>query len=88
MKAILARSGITGAIPTDPFLTEGEVALNYTDGVVYFKDHNGNTQSKGGETFENNPNSNFEIEHDIGIVDTQSQSFRKVFLVNGALSVE
>ena len=41
-KVQLAYSNTPGAVPTNAFLDEGEVAINTADGIVYYKNSSGN----------------------------------------------
>lgn len=44
-KVILKKSSVSGKVPTDSDLVYGEVALNFTDGRLYYKDNNNVIQS-------------------------------------------
>ena len=51
----LKKSGATGNIPSNSALAFGEIALNYADGVLYYKDSSNNVQQISGtaaNTFE------------------------------------
>jgi len=47
-KIILKKSSVTGRVPTVSDLDYGELALNYTDGRLYYKTSNNAISSLGG----------------------------------------
>jgi hypothetical protein len=46
----LKKSGISGRVPNNASLEYGEVALNYADGIIYFKDTNNTIRSISGNS--------------------------------------
>lgn len=44
-KIILKRSNVSGKIPTTSDLSVGEIALNMSDSILYFKDTSNNIKS-------------------------------------------
>ena len=47
-KVLLKRSSVAGKIPVASDLEYGELALNYNDGVLYYKDNSNTVQSISG----------------------------------------
>lgn len=45
LKIQLKRSSVTGKIPTQADLEDGELALNTADGILYYKNNQGNISS-------------------------------------------
>ena len=41
----LKKSSVPGSVPSDGDLDHGELAINYADGVIYFKNASNNVQS-------------------------------------------
>lgn len=44
-RLVLKRSSVSGAVPDSSYLNEGELALNFVDGRLFYKDHLGNINS-------------------------------------------
>ena len=47
-KVLLKRSSVAGRVPSASTLEYGELALNYSDGVLYYKDSSNTVQSISG----------------------------------------
>ena len=47
-KVLLKRSSVAGRVPSASALEYGELALNYSDGVLYYKDSSNTVQSISG----------------------------------------
>lgn len=47
-KIILKKSSVTGRVPSPETLEFGELALNYTDGTIYYKNSSGEVLEIGG----------------------------------------
>lgn len=63
----IKRSGDEGATPSD--LELGELALNYKDGKIFYKDNEGNIQFLKSQRLvfsQNVPSSTWNINHDLG----------------------